>query len=186
MTLHLHVCPPAAVQLAKITTVWSWQQEWIPMCSFIGFQNHEVVCFYRPVSMCPLVRKLTFPGRRSNFLFAPPPPLEMAGIQTLKFLSAPFEKWNANGLFFVKYIWNNSFLNWGCRRLRRKNPNPWGAEEKWNVLGSWNKDVLPLSPIINWLIHWFVSFFHSFTRSFFHSLIYSFVRVLFIFLSRHF
>ena len=186
MTLHLHVCPPAAVQLAKITTLWSWQQEWIPMCSFIGFQNHEVVCFYRPVSMCPLVQKLTFPGRRSNFLFAPPPPLKMAGIQTLKFLSAPFEKWNANGLFFVKYIWNNSFLNCGCRRLRRKNPNPWGAEEKWNVLGSWNKDVLPLSPIINWLIHWFVPFVHSFTRSFFHSLIHSFVRVLFIFLSRHF
>ena len=172
MTLHLHVCPPAAVQLAKITTVWSWQQEWIPMCSFIGFQNHEVVCFYRPVSMCPLVQKLTFPGRRSNFLFAPPPPLEMAGIQTLKFLSAPFEKWNANGLFFVKYIWNNSFLNCGCRRLRRKKSQPLGCGrkvERSRIVKQ--RRSASLSPIVNWLIHWFVSFFHSFTRSFFHALI---------------
>lgn len=101
----------------------------------------------------------------------PPPPLKMAGIQTLNFLSAPSEKWKPKGLFF-------------CRRLWRKNPNSRVVDEEWNVLESWNKYVLCLSLIINWLIHWFVSFVHSFTRSFFHSLIYSFVRFLFIFLFR--
>ena len=34
-----------------------------------------------------------------QFLSAPPPPLKMSGIQTLKFLSGPFEKWNPKGIY---------------------------------------------------------------------------------------
>ena len=142
MTLHLHVCLPAAVQLAKITTLWSWQQEWIPMCSVIRFQNHEVVRFYRAALwrrsfMRPLVQQLTLPGRRSIFYPTPAPhpppptPIKMAGIPTLKFLSAPFEKWNANGLFCVGALEEKS-EPLGCGRKversrivkQRRSPSP--------------------------------------------------------------
>ena len=48
---------------------------------------------------------------------APPPPIspKMTGICTLKFLSAPFKKWNLKGSFFV-----------GLWKIRAKGPNFFG------------------------------------------------------------
>ena len=184
----------------------------IPMCSFIRFQNHEVVCFYRAALwirnfMRPVVQKLTLPGRRSTF-YPHPAPSPKDGWNPKRYIFVGFIwKVKSEGLIFSRHLWKicpkglcfsphlwkicpKSLFCVGAfdkfvRRVQILSPS-WkkkirGADEKWNVLGSWNKDVLCLSPIINWLIHWFVSFVHSFPRSFFHLFIYSFLRVFIYF-----
>ena len=45
-----------------------------------------------PFLYVPFSTKIGIARETFHFLFAPPPPLKMAGIQTLKFVSAPFEK----------------------------------------------------------------------------------------------
>lgn len=47
-----------------------------------------------------------------------PHPLGMIGIPTLKFLSAPFKKWNLKGSFFSQHLWQI------CQLLWRNNLNP--------------------------------------------------------------
>ena len=71
----------------------------------------KLCVFIEPFLYLPFRTIIDIARETFQFLSAPPPPLKMAGIQTLNF----------------------------CR-----GPNPWSAEEKWNVLGWWIKDVLPL------------------------------------------
>ena len=54
-----------------------------------------------------------------------PTPLEIIGIQTLKFLSAPFNKWNLKGSFFLstfdKFVWRVQIF---AASLKKNNLNP--------------------------------------------------------------
>ena len=56
-------------------------------------------------------------GKRDIPFFIPTP-LGMIGIPTLKFLSAPFKKWNLKGSFFSQHLWQI------CQLLWRNNLNP--------------------------------------------------------------
>ena len=90
----------------------------------------KLCVFIEPFLYVPFRTIIDIAREIFQFLSAPPPPLKMAGIQTLNFCRG--------------HLKNEIRRVYICRRLWRKNPNPWSAEEKWNVLGWWIKDVLPL------------------------------------------